>query len=44
VRGDAVVSIADDGVGLAAEHVTRVFDSFFTTKCQATRKLTPRRH
>lgn len=32
VRGDAVVSIADDGVGLAAEHVTRVFDSFFTTK------------
>jgi signal transduction histidine kinase len=31
-RGDAVISIADDGAGLPPELVGRVFEPFFTTK------------
>jgi signal transduction histidine kinase len=31
-RGDALVSIADNGAGVSPEHVGRVFEPFFTTK------------
>jgi signal transduction histidine kinase len=32
LRGNAVVAIADDGVGLPSERAARVFEPFFTTK------------
>ena len=33
LEGDwAVVSVSDDGVGIAPEHIDRIFDPFFTTK------------
>jgi signal transduction histidine kinase len=30
-RGCVIVSVVDDGAGIAAEHIGRVFDPFFTT-------------
>ena len=32
----AVVTVADEGTGIAAEHLERVFDAFFTTKKNGT--------
>ncbi len=31
-NGDAVVEVADTGVGIPAEHLARIYDPFFTTK------------
>jgi two-component system sensor histidine kinase HydH len=33
-RGDVVIRIADDGVGMDARQLERAFDDFFTTKAQ----------
>ncbi len=30
--GDVIISVRDQGAGIAAEHVDRIFDPFFTTK------------
>ncbi len=30
--GDAIVEVADSGVGIPAEHIGRIYDPFFTTK------------
>lgn len=32
VRGDLVIAIADTGPGIATEHLSRIFNPFFTTK------------
>ncbi|MBI5249579.1 MAG: PAS domain S-box protein [Desulfomonile tiedjei] len=29
------VSVADQGIGISREHITRIFDPYFTTKCEA---------
>jgi predicted ATPase/signal transduction histidine kinase len=34
--GQLLISVADTGVGLPAEHVDKIFDAFFTTKPQGT--------
>lgn len=34
--GDAVVTVADDGVGIAPENLEKIFDPFFTTKAEGT--------
>ena len=33
-RGDAVVEVADTGVGIPSEHIARIYDPFFTTKSE----------
>jgi len=32
--GEAVVEVADTGVGMPSEHLARIYDPFFTTKTE----------
>ena len=34
VSGEALVEVADTGVGIPAEHLSRIYDPFFTTKSE----------
>jgi PAS domain S-box-containing protein len=36
-NGEVVITVSDDGVGIAPEHLQRVFDPFFTTRLGAGR-------
>ena len=36
MRGQAIIEVSDNGVGIEPQNLSRIFDPFFTTKRQGT--------